>query len=498
MKILWVLSMVLFVLIGLTGCEKEESTSSNAQTREPFKARSFSEICKNPRKEDKLALDRISQAANLRHITHKKSEHFLDQSGYLFKADEKTCLQLQAKAATLKKLDLGEVSDLSLLRSIRQLEELEVTLTSKKDIAYLSRITSLKYLKFETAYMEIETLDHFVGLKNLETLILNLNRIQNLDNITYFPKLKHFEFEANKPVHYEYNPDYLLDITPLKSLSLLKHLNLRNNNIEHIESLSSLKHLEFLNLSINHIKDIHSLKGLEKLKFLNLAVNRIDDIVALKGLVNMKELDLAVNNISGLDAIENMTRLEKLIASQNPIQSIFPTKKLTNLLYLELKSAKIEDISLTSNLINLEYLNFSNNYISNVSPLKKLIKLREIWLYNNKIKDIKPIVELKNLEHLILDENEIHRLPSLKGLKAIKTFALNNNRLTDATPLFDLPENSHKPIRGNPIEGLAGYDPEDRVIDENTCTVVKVLEGKCSKEEYLLQKLERDKKRKKK
>jgi len=92
------------------------------------------------------------------------------------------------------------------------------------------------------------------------------------------------------------------DISSLKELKGLTHLELWQNQISDISNLKELKGLTFLNLHSNQISDISSLNELKELTVLNLAYNQISEISSLKELKNLKQLYLQENKITHMPA----------------------------------------------------------------------------------------------------------------------------------------------------------------------------------------------------
>ena len=168
------------------------------------------------------------------------------------------------------------------------------------------------------------------------------------------------------------NDAKIKDISALSSLTNLKYLNLRGNEISDISKISNLTSLEKVDLSSNQISDISALGGLTDLLTLYLYNNQINDISALGGLTNLTELSLHDNQISDISALGGMTNLRTLILDSNQISDISAIEKLTNLTELYLYKNQISDISPISNLTNLTTLNIRNNPISDYSPIEDL------------------------------------------------------------------------------------------------------------------------------
>jgi len=122
-----------------------------------------------------------------------------------------------------------------------------------------------------------------LGLYNCK--IKNLNRI--ISPLKELTNLTELHLRDNQ----------LSDISPLKDLTNLTELDLSTNQLSDISPLKAVVNLTYLDLSINQLSDISPLKDLLKLKFLNLYGNEIQDIYPLKGLRNLMDLSIGANPI---------------------------------------------------------------------------------------------------------------------------------------------------------------------------------------------------------
>ena len=91
--------------------------------------------------------------------------------------------------------------------------------------------------------------------------------------------------------------NYIYDLSPLSSLSLLNKLDLYNTHISDVMPLSGLINLAELYLNYNNISDVTPLAGLTSLNTLDLFSNSIKVGVAeLVSLVNTTSIKLALND----------------------------------------------------------------------------------------------------------------------------------------------------------------------------------------------------------
>ena len=87
----------------------------------------------------------------------------------------------------------------------------------------------------------------------------------------------------------------LSDLSPLASLTHLKHLNLIGNQITDLRPLAALNQLTFLLLTDNQITDVSPLASLNQLTYLVLERNQITDIQALAPLTQLTALTMLNN-----------------------------------------------------------------------------------------------------------------------------------------------------------------------------------------------------------
>lgn len=82
--------------------------------------------------------------------------------------------------------------------------------------------------------------------------------------------------------------------------------------LEDISALKKLYNLEHLDLSDNLITDINVLQSLTKLKYLSLELNEISDISSLKNCRDLEVLNLNANCITNISSLTNLPKLEEL------------------------------------------------------------------------------------------------------------------------------------------------------------------------------------------
>ena len=206
---------------------------------------------------------------------------------------------------------------------------------------------------------DISNLSPLSNLTNLEILDLNSNSISDISALSNLTNLDRLYLRENS----------ISDISALSNLTNLTILNLNSNSISDISILSNLTNLTGLGLNSNSISDISILSNLTNLTGLGLGGNSISDISALSNLTNLTGLGLGGNSISDISALSNLTNLTILDLNSNSISDISILSNLTNLTGLGLGGNSISDISALSNLTNLTILVLGGNSISDISPL---------------------------------------------------------------------------------------------------------------------------------
>jgi maltose-binding protein MalE len=176
---------------------------------------------------------------------------------------------------------------------------------------YTSDTSRVTRLFLDENVSNLEDLEHFKNLENLQTLSGKINDISILKDL---PKLKVLGMPSSN----------ISDISVLSELAELEELSMPDNAISDISSLSGLTNLEYINLSYNTISDISALKNLSDLEVLLLEHNDIKDINSLRDLKNLEYLVLNSNKISDISSLKYLTNLKELYLSGNDIADRSP------------------------------------------------------------------------------------------------------------------------------------------------------------------------------
>ena len=250
----------------------------------------------------------------------------------------------------------------------------------------------------EKGLSNISDISALANLTNLQTLNLSGNSISDIGALANLTNLTELNLSGNKIIS---------DISALGNLTNLQTLNLSNNNISDIGALASLTNLQTLYLSNNNISDISALGGLTNLTELDWSYNKNISIGALANLPNLQTLDLSGNGIISIGELGSLPNLQTLNLSYNNISDISALRGLTNLTELDWSYNKNISIGALANLTNLQTLNLSGNNISDIGALRSLTNLQTLYLNNNNISDVSPLENLSGLRWLDLSKNPL-------------------------------------------------------------------------------------------
>ena len=242
-----------------------------------------------------------------------------------------------------------------------QVKKIRVLEAGGRDIRSLEGIENLANLKvLDLVDNRVECVRPLRHLTKLEELSLRNNGITDLaplgfDALAELPRLKHLSLRHNV-VRFDDAPQVRLsDISLLGEFTGLASLELRDNHIEDIQPLASLVHLETLDISQNPLQggDLSPLKGLTRLRFLNLRETGARDLAPLETLRELRYLNLHSNeNIQSIKPLENLTGLEALILRNVPVGGEMEALAgLVNLRRLNLRNCSLTDVTVLGDLM---------------------------------------------------------------------------------------------------------------------------------------------------
>ena len=214
----------------------------------------------------------------------------------------------------LKRLnaDSDEITDMSVLEPLQELEELHFSSGYGGDFPASSEIynvSPLKYLpKLHTLSLSFrgKDLSGFAELSQIKTLILDIDsRFDDLEPIGKLTQLEGLGLSSSYSRRHK-----ITDITPLAALINLRILRISDEKVKSLESLKFMSKLQKLDCSKNHIRTVKPLENLFELQDLDIRHNSIRSIAPLKKLTKLTSLSLRGNPILDYSPIRELPNYE--------------------------------------------------------------------------------------------------------------------------------------------------------------------------------------------
>ncbi|CAG9855223.1 unnamed protein product [Phyllotreta striolata] len=321
------------------------------------------------------------------------------------------------------------------LSGMTSIKELHFSLNPIQKLNTIFYSKSLKLMDISRTFLTQTSPNAFVGLRKLETLLLNRNRY--LRNVTI----------NSETLLYLDISDSFLETPPYGAMKSLVQLNLYGNIIRILTNniFANMSNLRALNLSLNAITSIeaNAFRALDELKILDLSYNKISVIeestfLSTKSLLT---LDISHNYLTSIDSITSMS-LNVLNVGYCEIKTIgkFALSTLPKLTKLSLQRnfiSYIPDELVGGKLRNLDLSDCRIKLINNMT-FKNMCYLQILDLSSNRLTSIQSSNFPPSLAILKLKDNQWRC-----DCSAIKdTFEWLQNHESDAEDLLcDSPEN---------------------------------------------------------
>ena len=301
-----------------------------------------------------------------------------------------------------------EVNDFSPLSNLVHLSRLEMVVTNLSDLSFLSGLTELTTLRL-LGSVAAEDLTAIKELTNLQELEVHTDGLKNAEGIEGLTNLKKLRILDNA------NSLYQEDLSCLSAMTKLQIVRFEVNGLASfhgIENLTKLQEADFYGSDATYT-DLDPLKNLKNLQYLRLPNHTVGTVFngdGLTELTNLRELNMDYS-IESLEPLRNLTNLRTLSMAngkkaEGAFRSLEPLSGLVQLESLEINVGQQQDVDLSylsglTNLMNLYISNSkstSNDPIIDLTPLKGLTNLRSLELYLANIRDLSPLAALPNLQ----------------------------------------------------------------------------------------------------
>ncbi|KAK8571687.1 hypothetical protein V6N12_027762 [Hibiscus sabdariffa] len=364
------------------------------------------------------------------------------------------------KSLIMSRNDLQGSLDIKGLANLTNLKKLDLSnnriesLESYKEL----KLTHLRELNLDSNLLSNSVFASLKGFSNLKSLSIGYNKLKgslDMKGFNYLTNLTYLDLSENEIESVSDQDEKQLRLTKLEQLDLRDNL-FRNNTLSFLQGLRSLKSLDISDNDLQGSLDIKELSRLTNLKKLDLKNNQIESLqsskddgtklqqlthlqelqldsnllnnsvfASLNGLPNLKYLHISYNQLKGsldMKDLDAFSSLRELYMRGNELKDFVIHKgccDLKNLEVLDLSSNAFEGMlpNYLGNLNSLRELDVSDNQFSgNLTPLANLTSLRYLSLSRNHLQipmSLEPLVDLPNLEFLYGDENKMVMEPSL-------------------------------------------------------------------------------------
>jgi len=258
---------------------------------------------------------------------------------------------------------LADMPDASVLRELRKMTSLTLSVTNSGDVSALRELTNLTYLDLS-------------GPK-----ISDISAVADLTRLTFL----------------DLSGTQIRDISALRELTKLASLNLGYTRVDDISALKDLRALTFLDLTATEVSDSSVLQALRNLTWLGLRRTQVRDVSALRGLKGLAYLDLRTTPVSDVSPLRDLTLLTALDLSDTDVSDVTALRGLTRLTSLDLSDSHVKDVSALQDLQNLTSLDVKGTLVTDVSALSKLKILTSLDLRRTRVSDVSMLAARKGL-----------------------------------------------------------------------------------------------------
>ena len=232
------------------------------------------------KKIDVIIADQLHKKTNS--LTSKDFEKLEDISINL---SELTSLKPLLKLKNLKSITFyinpDKNIDLSPLARLKKLKTLEVAIPDR-------RPTYSKKPRWYEKYLAILRISKPLGSDIRPFDFGQLGKIKRLENLKVHPKFVPLGHAGGLLI----KEKELHDLSSIKSLTNLLHLEISQLNVRDYGFIEKLKSLNYLDLSWTEISDIKPLSSLTNLEYLDLTNAKFKDVNTLKKLTGLKNIKL--------------------------------------------------------------------------------------------------------------------------------------------------------------------------------------------------------------
>ncbi len=291
-----------------------------------------------------------------------------------------------------------------------KLPELQNLVVIRSDVKNLSALAEMKDLVWLGLHQcggseKLSFLKNLTGLKKFRyTNIYGDKQCESIKPISYLKDLTELYLEVPAKA--------VEDISPLKGLTKLKKLYIKNISGKNVPIIEKLKNLRELDIEINDsdsLVDLTFLGELKKLEKLDITERysgtKCTGLNVITKLKKLKDLGIHDFEREDLSFIGEMTQLEALsisYSSRSFTKTIGNLKNLKELVLTEINDGRRYDMSFLPELTSLESLFVFGNRYLDITGISKLKKLKDVSIWLCEFDDLSELKKCPALENLII------------------------------------------------------------------------------------------------
>ncbi|CAL6040821.1 leucine-rich_repeat domain-containing protein [Hexamita inflata] len=380
----------------------------------------------------------------------------------------------------IDELNLQNCYEVTLERTPKNIKKLVINncrlITTR--INGLENMSQLTELNLGLNMLTDDCLEIIGSLKNLQSLDLSINRLENVDKLKQLGNLRALDLNQN----------FIKTVDCLESLAGLQNLDISYNQVSHVKALENMENMNVLNISHNKINSMQCLAKMKNIISLDISFNQIISVEICKDFKMLNDLRTQKNKIQDFSTImshQNCTQTwqseQNQMDDQDYANAGLTTRQITNLKMgqkynqnnnkmLKKYQDKVVNSELTINndieVMNLlfsdvhkvkkitvancqnvvfdmapvyvQVLAVRNSNLTHITNIYQMEQLTDLDLSGNAIRDISELAEFVNLIRLNLSSNDIYRIDSLKELMKLQYLNLSNNKILFCEPLKSL------------------------------------------------------------
>jgi hypothetical protein len=290
--------------------------------------------------------------------------------------------------------------DVSLLRQASNLEKIQIWSASPRQLDGIGSITQLKHLIINGAD-QVSDVSSLSALSDLEELTLRARSVTDITPIGGLTKLERLNLMSTN----------VTDINALRSLPSLNSVDLFQTRVSDLSPLRELPNLTDMFIGCKQVADIGQAARLKKLHIV-CRDRVITSVASLTGLAELQDLKIEAFNIDAggfkelrapittlsLQCLRTDRATNLFVGSIANFDQIGTLTQLTN---LDVSFTSVSDIATLANLKDLQKLQLSQcPLLLDLGPLKTLGRLEEITLNYSAVRDLSALMSLPRLRIL--------------------------------------------------------------------------------------------------